>query len=154
MDELKNHPEVAENWGVFDSAFQKLQKGYDQLEQAFIALQLLEPDPAYETQAVNAFNDIEEAITEYSKASKKRKEDGVGAAVGAAGGGGASKTMAKSVDALKPDVGGGTVHADPPSPQQKSGISDNAAERRPVDVRTHYLPHQGWTGGRCGHHGA
>ena len=103
LDELKNHPEVAENWGVFDSAFQKLQKGYDQLEQAFIALQLLEPDPAYETQAVNAFNDIEEAITEYSKASKKRKEDGVGATMGAAGGG-ASKRMAKSVDALKPDV--------------------------------------------------
>ena len=103
LDELKNHPEVAENWGVFDSAFQKLQKGYDQLEQAFIALQLLEPDPAYETQANNAFNDIEEATTEYSKASKKRKEDGVGATMGAAGGG-ASKRMAKSVDALKPDV--------------------------------------------------
>ena len=101
LDELKNHPDVAENWGVFDSAFQKLQKGYDQLEQAFIALQLLEPDPAYETQANAAFNDMEEAVSEFSKAAKKRKDDG-GDTTG--GGASTSKRVAKSVDALKPDV--------------------------------------------------
>ena len=78
LDEFKNHPGVVENWGVLDSAFQKYQKGYDQLEAAFIAVQLLEPDPAYEAQANEAFNFMEEATSEFSKASKKRKEDGGG----------------------------------------------------------------------------
>ena len=101
LDELKNHPEVAENWGLFDGAFQKLQKAFDQLEAATTAVQLLDPDPAYETQANAAFNDMEEAVSEFSKAAKKRKDDG-GDTTG--GGASTSKRVAKSVDALKPDV--------------------------------------------------
>ena len=86
---------------MFDGAFQKLQKAFDQLEAATTAVQLLEPDPAYETQANAAFNDMEEAVSEFSKAAKKRKDDG-GDTTG--GGASTSKRVAKSVDALKPDV--------------------------------------------------
>ena len=46
--EFKLHPEVAENWGMLDSAFKKYQKGYDQLETAFVAVQLLDANPDYE----------------------------------------------------------------------------------------------------------
>ena len=48
LDEFKLHPEVAENWGMLDSAFKKYQKGYDQLETAFVAVQLLDANPDYE----------------------------------------------------------------------------------------------------------
>ena len=56
---------------------------------------------AYEPQANAAFNDMEEAVSEFSKAAKKRKDDG-GDTTG--GGASTSKRVAKSVDALKPDV--------------------------------------------------
>ena len=98
LDEL--HPEVAENWGMLDSAFKKYQKGYDQLETAFVAVQLLDANPDYEDQANEAFNSIEEASREISKAN-----DG-GGSIGPNGssGSGGSKNVAKSVDSLKPDT--------------------------------------------------
>ena len=95
---FKNHPEVPENWGVLENAFQKYQKGYEQTEAAIVAVQLLEPDPIYEAHANEAFNCIEEAVSEFTKAARKKKEDGGGAT------GGTSKRVAKSVDALKPDT--------------------------------------------------
>ena len=95
---FKNSPEVAENWGVLENAFRKYEKGYEQLETAIVAVQLLDPDPALEAQANEAFTSMEEATAEFSRAAKKKKDDGGGVT------GATSKRVAKSVDSLKPDT--------------------------------------------------
>ena len=98
------NPGVAENWKVLDSAFQKYSKGYEQLEAAFVAVQVLEADPQHEVNANEAFNFFEEATSDFSRAAeirvreqRKSGEDGGGSV-------GAHKKVAKSVDSLKPDV--------------------------------------------------
>ena len=105
LDEFKLNPQVVENWGMLDSAFKKLQKGYDQLETAFIAVQLLDANPDYEDQANEAFNSFEEASREISMAAKRKANDG-GGSIGPNGssGTGGPKNVAKSVDSLKPDT--------------------------------------------------
>ena len=101
---FKSNPGVAENWKVLDSAFQKYSKGYEQLEAAFVAVQVLEADPQHEVNANEAFNFFEEATSDFSRAAeirvreqRKSGEDGGGSV-------GAHKKVAKSVDSLKPDV--------------------------------------------------
>ena len=53
LDEFNNHPGVPENWGMLENAFHKYQKGFDKIEAAFTAVQLLEPTPEHDAQ----FND-------------------------------------------------------------------------------------------------
>ena len=100
LDEFKNHPDVEENWSMLKDAFNKYQKGFDKIEGAFNDVQLLDPSPELEAQFNDAWNNMEEANSEFSKASKKKKDDGGGTP---GGGGAANKRVAKSVDSLKPD---------------------------------------------------
>ena len=101
---FKNQPGVSENWKVLDSAFQKYSKGYEQLEAAFVAVQVLDADPAYEAQANESFNFFEEATSEFSKAAEVRVREQRKSGDDGGGSGGAPKKVAKSVDSLKPDV--------------------------------------------------
>ena len=104
LDEFNNHPGVPENWGMLENAFHKYQKGFDKIEAAFTAVQLLEPTPEHDAQFNDAWTNMEEANSAFSKASKKKKDDGVGIPAGAGGSGAAAnKRVAKSVDSLKPD---------------------------------------------------
>ena len=101
---FKSHPEVPENWKILDHAFQKYSKGYEQVEAAVVAVQMLEPDPAYEAQANDFFNSFEEATAEFSKASEVRDREQRRTDDGGGGSSGPAKRVAKSVDSLKPDV--------------------------------------------------
>ena len=81
----RKNPETVHNWTELDEVFHKVKKSYDKLEEAFTALEILEPDPEgtnLQAQFNTYFISMEEYQKEFGIAAEMETKDRVLAEAG------------------------------------------------------------------------